>query len=434
MKRLLSGLPIVLVVLGVLSGVLFFVLFEAVDEEREASPTGEAAGNSYFTAQLMLEGLGLEAQSRYGLGELPPTNHVVLVLTPDNAQRVPLVSRLFAWVAAGGHLVVVPTEEQSDWDGLLELVAGEATEDTGRAGDETTTDPVLSGEGAKDTGHDGPGAPADQSPEDALLAAFGIELTNRWEGSDPLPVAVEPPGNTPVRQLKLHQAPLGVQWTGIEDLTEPSDLQIWPAHGKTLQRTVYAVAERDVGRGWVSVVADRTIFDNDSLADADHAVFLSDLVTARRVPTGALLVLTGDAPSIVGLVWRSAWPAVVALGACLAAWARRASQRFGPLVPSMTGERRSLMEHIDATGQFLWRQHAEATLLDSARRRLRRRLLRRHPDLAETEGEAYIKAVAERVGVLPGVAEAALAASPPLGDRRRFLVALRAIQALWSHP
>lgn len=436
MNRFLRAAPLAGAALVVAGALVFFTLFETVDEEQDVAARGEAASNPYFTAQELLRGLGVKTTSRYGLGEPPPTNEVVVVLTTDNDHRAPLAPRLFTWVSAGGHLVVVPTEERTAWDTLLGLLDGdpETARDTGWNGQEAepTSQPRRA------PGDPTPSAPTDAGdeespPQDDLLAAFGILLTDRWTGDPALQVTVDPPGSSRSRRLQLHQVPLGVQWTEIEGRTEPSDLQVWPAHGRQLDRTVYAVAERDVGQGRVSVLADRHLLDNASVGRADHALFLTDLLASRGTPAGVLFVLSGDSPNIAGLVWRAAWPAVVALTALLVAWGRRVSQRFGPISADTSRTRRSLLEHIDATGQFLWHQGAGQELLDSARRRLRLRLRRRFPDLGEAEDSAFVAAVAARVGVLPEVAETALLSTPPTGDVRSCLTALRAVQTVWSH-
>lgn len=430
---------VALVLTGLAAAMLgvFFVLFEPVEEEEETGPRGEALRNRYFAAQSLLTELGVPTRSRYGLGELPGTDHVIVLLTDDNAQRKPLSPRLMPWVEAGGHLVVVPARPRSEFDLFGDLFGLELPDEQPDTGWADLPDSFEEAPARPDTG----GAPSgsdkqaldEEDYEDVILEDAGVIIGEVWSGAT-LRVDVVVPRTGAVRRLRLRRVPLHASWTyGTTLEADASDLHPWTATGIPLDRPVFPVLQRDLGAGRVTVTTDPRIFTNEHLEEADHALFLADVVVAHRgVPAGALFVLSGDAPSIAGLVWRSAWTVVLALAALVLAWAWRASTRFGPLLPRQGRTRRSLLEHVEATGHFLWRQQAEQVLLESARRRLKQRILRRHPELAELEGDALVDAVAEALGVLPETARAAFVGAATDHDPRAFTLAVRAVQKTWS--
>jgi hypothetical protein len=121
----------------------------------------------------------------------------------------------------------------------------------------------------------------------------------------------------------------------------------------------------------------------------DHAALLWQLT--RMTGDGPVwLVYAEDLPSLWRLIWEHARPVVWA-AATLALWLIFAgSRRFGPVLPAASSARRSLTEHIIASGWFDWRQgHGETLLAD-----MRGRVLRRLGRLDEREARAEWRHVA----------------------------------------
>src|SRR3546814_3831009 len=71
-----------------------------------------------------------------------------------------------------------------------------------------------------------------------------------------------------------------------------------------------------------------------------------------------------------------AWlPALLAL----AAWLWMRTQRFGPRLPSPEPARRALLEHVQASGEHLWRYGRASALYAAVREVFMARLRRRDP-------------------------------------------------------
>ena len=430
----------------------FFLLHEPVEKEVPTDATGLAASNPWYATELLLGRLGVPTQTRYGLGELPPAGHVILLRTTADDQRTPLAPRLEPWVARGGHLILSPTGagrfgllagliEASDGEGGADDAGGADTgsrvadgpaEAMAPAGAKNRApDPVPSDTGAP-PGDDGD-ANEDEEPEDGLLEAFGLGVLDRW-AARPQEVSVDVPGRAAPRTLQVGGVPSGVSWS-LGDSDDPTTalppLEVWPARADARARPGNALASRPYGDGRVSLVADLGILDNASLADLDHAPFLVDVLTIDGpLPDGALLVLFGDTPSITALIWRAAWPLVVALAVLLAAWGWQQSVRFGPPLPAQGARRRSLLEHIDATGHFLWRHGQSASLVEGLRDRVEARLQRRRPTLARLEGAERLDALADQLGVGAADARRAFMDLEP-GDRRGFIDTIAALSRIW---
>ena len=106
------------------------------------------------------------------------------------------------------------------------------------------------------------------------------------------------------------------------------------------------------------------------------------------------------------------FPCALALLVC---WLWAASRRFGPALLAQRAERRSLVEHIAASGRFLWREARGATLYEAVLDELRQRIRRRHPAWAELP----VEEMAQRAATLSGMAPAAVRSALTGGARRR---------------
>jgi hypothetical protein len=94
-------------------------------------------------------------------------------------------------------------------------------------------------------------------------------------------------------------------------------------------------------------------------------------------------------------------------------------QRFGPPLPAPASERRSLLEHIDASGEHVYRYGYAHLLHGAVRNAFLARLRRRDPQAAALEGEPQAALIAERFKLSPAEVRTALA-SPVARDHAAF--------------
>lgn len=135
----------------------------------------------------------------------------------------------------------------------------------------------------------------------------------------------------------------------------------------------------ELGKGQVFVFTDLDGFTNRRIAKRDHAELLWELVKERPA-SARIWLLQGDPP--VGLAsWlvQHAWMALLSLGALVAVVFWKAASRSGPLLPEPDPARRSLLEHVDASGRLLWQEGAGDRLVKATRAALLSRIERTHP-------------------------------------------------------
>lgn len=134
--------------------------------------------------------------------------------------------------------------------------------------------------------------------------------------------------------------------------------------------------------GQVTLLTDIDLFDNERLADHDHADFLWRLVQRPERGGEVWLQYRTLVPSLAQLLWRHAWMPLAGLILTLLATLWTCGPRLGPLLVPRSGERRRLAEHLQASSRFLWRHGAGPILLQVARQYALRRLEHRRSDAA----------------------------------------------------
>ncbi|HEY5804347.1 MAG TPA: DUF4350 domain-containing protein [Lysobacter sp.] len=153
------------------------------------------------------------------------------------------------------------------------------------------------------------------------------------------------------------------------------------------------------GRGFVDVLADFDFLDNDSLDDGPHIALTRQLLAPNYRAGTVHLIYAADMPSFWWTLLRHSWMAWLPLLLALVAWLWLRSQRFGPALPSPASERRSLLEHVVASGEHVYRYGYAHLLHEAVRNAFLARLRRRDPQAAAIGGEAQVLMLSERFNV-----------------------------------
>lgn len=135
------------------------------------------------------------------------------------------------------------------------------------------------------------------------------------------------------------------------------------------------------GKGHVVMVA-ADYFTNQRLRRHDHAELLLAVTALNGDRRSVTIVNNLDVLTWYQALWKYFKLALIsaAIGLALLFWA--AVRRFGPVMPRPGAERRSLIEHIDASGAWLWKADGgRQLLLDAAREDTLALLQRRAPGL-----------------------------------------------------
>ncbi len=162
----------------------------------------------------------------------------------------------------------------------------------------------------------------------------------------------------------------------------------------------YHVLRFGVGAGAITLFSDLHWLRNDSIGRYDHARLLYRFVRNAEAST-VLLLHRIRAPSLAQRLLRAIPLTLATLALAVGLLLARVTRRFGPLLPAGRGDRRQLLEHIEASGYYLWAEGFSSTLLEAARARVRRKLYQLWPELEKTPPAEQITRLAE-ITRLPG--------------------------------
>jgi len=179
------------------------------------------------------------------------------------------------------------------------------------------------------------------------------------------------------------------------------------------------------GSGWVDVVGSLDFLNNGMFSgnvwpgvglDAQTHRALARQILDPNYGRGIIhLVFSQEIPSLWKLVWQHGWPAWLPLLLALAAGLWMGSQRFGALLPAPMAQRRSLLEHVRASGYYLYRRGQSALLYQAVRDVFMQRLRQRAPWIAAQSGNEQIQAIASHLRYSAQHVRSALSL-PAVGD------------------
>jgi len=392
LKYLAAYVGVLLVSLA--CGWWFFSNYETYEENRHVGPSAAARQNPLLAVERLFRRVGLAIQTRQTLVSLPPTDQVLMLVAPRRHLGFRRSQQLLQWARAGGHLIFAPREK-----------------DPGRAGDHPGSeeeDPLLKeiGVAAQVSGS------VDSLRFGSLRAGSGARATGRFRARFP---GFE-------GQLRM------ARYSDVKLVDEAHEASFVVRDDRGQAHIVH----RRFGRGFVTVIAERAFLGNARIGERDHAEVARQLVHLGKVePAGVWIVVGDEMPGIVTLLVWHAWPALVAGLLLLSLWLWRVGGRFGPAQPEVALARRSLREHLEAAGTFLWRRRASAALLASVRRRLGARMLARHPELACATPEEMLLRLAPLSGIPADRLRSALLVET-IADPRAFVQAVRDLQRLFQ--
>jgi hypothetical protein len=201
---------------------------------------------------------------------------------------------------------------------------------------------------------------------DPVLAGFGVRLDAR--GPDSHPLKLEVTGS----ERKLAFMTLGPGRVVAE-------------RGAPRFRVGAPGAERVLslahGKGLVTVAVELEFARNPFIGTHDHAEVLWRMLSLK--PAGELLVFHHPQRlSLWDFLLEHAAGALGVAALLLALWLWRIAPRYGTLLPDPPPVRRRLLDHLRASGRYLWARGLGATLAAAAREAALRRVARAYPDFA----------------------------------------------------
>ena len=372
-----------------------YTSFELYEHEIEVGLKDEARENPYLAVGRFVEHYGASVRT-FPVYTRPPPPGATLYFP---AERVVLSARqnaeLRAFAEDGGHLIVVThtlwEEKNKTPDPLLDPL--------GAAQFENKRPPVRHSDSME--------SPASEGP-----ASEGKDIEPWWK-PDPRPVFLPDGSGT----LMLHFD----RRFRLEERGSPAVWRLADTFG------AHALRYR-LGQGSITVLTDDGLLTNAAIGKHDHAALAAWLLAPR--PGGMIWIIRDhDAPPLWAWLWKHAAPVVLAVLALLAVWLWGATRRFGPIAPDTASERRSLVEHITASGRFLWQHGASGALIAATVDALRQRIRARHPAWAGLPAGELSAKLASFTG-LPEPAIARALAADPRSSGERFAQDIETLEPL----
>lgn len=323
------------IVIGLLAIVVFTVgcmwflkNFEIKEIDTYTGYRGEASTNDLFAARLFLKRMGIPTSREDGLTSLPSTDTVIVLDTGRYTMSPQKAQKLLAWVAAGGHLVT-------------------------RARVDYTSEDDLEDEGEEKK--------VDTEKRDPLQQALNIEIgDNVLFDEDELPFQL---------QLAQQSKPLNLEVDFINELIIKNPAAtIYKANGKNF------LLQIPHGEGLISFAATLEFAENYSIDKAEHAELLWWLVHSHDPKFKQVWLINQDTlPGLSTLLKQYAWPVLWMCLLLLLAIFWALIPRFGSFIPEPLPARHRILEHIKASGQFMWKRQADGRvqLIDSTRYAIR---------------------------------------------------------------
>lgn len=356
-------------ILGVSLTTWLFTQFERVNERITLPPSLEARRNPLLAAERFLTRLEIEVRtpaSGAGLCTLPPAGATLVI---DGLR--PLCPGgtvdLRAWIASGGRVVTTPP-----------------------------------------AGHDGGGV--------ELLERLGIHTRPVEQIKDADPTRLD---------LSPDTAPFHIDFAAARVLVTDNKRkgrQAWAEQGHLVQHSL--------GRGELLVLSSLSFMRNRAIGEHDHARFTAWLSLPRTPDAQVWLVRApGTGPALAELLWSLVPEALIAAAVLLGVWLWSLGARLGPREVAPGRQRRDLLEHLDASAAFLWRQGQFTTLMATTRRALQRRWAQRLPHDSGNDPRAWIEPLARASGASPEALTRALLSIPD--SPRDCLVQAQHLHHLW---
>jgi hypothetical protein len=184
------------------------------------------------------------------------------------------------------------------------------------------------------------------------------------------------------------------------------------------------------GEGRVVALSSFAFLRNVNIRDLDHAELGWQLASGAPAPGGALVFLKPPRAALGEWLLEEAWPVLIAVGLLLVLWLTRIVPRFGPLLPDPEPARRRLVEHVIASGRFLWSRGERDYLVEAARERVWNTASRRLARLKSLAPAVAVEKVAESAATSRMKAHSALMARP--GTEAAFVAAMHALADIES--
>jgi hypothetical protein len=349
----INPLAVIFSLLGILLIGAIAMQLEQREIKVETGLKGEARTNPLYAHRLFLKRMGLSAEKKNDVNafkQQPSEQSVVFLYTPYSKPSEEQTTRLLDWVKAGGHLITTTGSSEENNPLLNEL--GISINNQIYLDDDEANNPEI------------------ESEDEGIIqqASWNITLPN-------------------------HDKALKIQPDFFRPLSSEYDDEF-----VELNDEVFLI-NATLDMGLVTVVSEMDFLEKEGLGDLDHAEFFYNLINYHHeYPETIWLISNGSATSLLTLAWQNARLLMITLVVFLITLFFFLKQRFGPILPVPSLDRRRIMEHVRASGHHLWK-HKQADLIDSTRQDLQQTLTKLVPGWSQWEQHEKIQYLSEKASM-----------------------------------
>jgi hypothetical protein len=332
--------------------------FERVTEEIDIGFKGEARSNSLYASRLFLKAMGIPAEKveLYALDNLPAADTVLVINTHRTTLSTARIDKILRWVEQGGHLLTIAAPNYLEEDGYKDALQHKLGVSIVRAYYLTNANKQSNGENAQNEQDE----TDDDQPSTVSVALAGIDKTYTVAMDSFYPI-----------QSKTQQG---------------EQIQLF-------NRTF--LLNKPYGNGLVSLISDLELIENNWIEEYDHAEFFWQLIHRHHAsPRNVWLLNSDDMPPLWQWLWQYASAFIITLLLLSLLWFFGIAQRFGPLIPQPVLDRRRILEHIQASGYFLW-QHDQQQLIQSSRESVQQKFATLFPAWHQLNQQEQLKYASE---------------------------------------
>ena len=394
--RWLIGLGIVAVLV-----LIFFLLFERVDVEKDLGFKGTAAQNPVLAAQRLMERMDVSTRLLESLGSngtLPPVNGSLVLLFSRESLSQERSAQLLEWVDSGGFLYILAQVEKEDVSEKDDVSEKEDVKDS-LVGEQGIYASIPTDEKAWEAQENG-----DSSLDEFPKAKAMNYQTNLFLDGD--------------ESFDVDLGPFVLNFRNLSLVKRFDD-----AHGSR----IFVVPR---GSGKIVVLPSLDFMSNEQIGKYEHASFLYRLFNLfGRSSEEIWFVLKDSYPSIWVFLYERAWMAMLSFPFFVLFLLWALSPRLGPIEPEPPEERRRLMEHVHASGQFLWEYQGGTSLLEETRNAFNRQLRLRKSTWTRLSDDELYTNLAQHSGLDYGLVERAL--TPGLsGNEEQFQQTIKNLEIM----
>lgn len=360
--------------------------FEYVEKTQWQPLTGEAKANPLYASQLFLRRMGIPTktvESLQDLSTLPGTDTAILISSSRQTLRDEQFSTLLDWIKNGGHLILTGI---TDWSSVYNVSYVVEESESGDVAE-------------SEVYHDEPDTVMNTPPSiDAFQDFLNVRMSEGIKFDNEKAEKVIFKGSE--RPLEL-----GADYYSSIVMKQDND-GAGLEHIKVNEKN-FAI-RRPIEKGLITLVSNLDFIDNYNIGEYDHAEILWNLVrgepaTTRSsdlvLPLAVWLIHSDETASLLALLWKYWWALMITLAMLFVFWILRVSRRFGPLIAKETEDRRNLLEHIDASGAYYWKQQNQDVLIESTRSAAQQQLAKRIPGWNALSQQDQVQLLAKRLTI-----------------------------------